>query len=104
MNLDCNPHGGVRGIRKYFPFFHKYVMFFHMKTTLIIDDQIMRRLKAEAAKRKVTLSSLVEAGVRDLLERGLESPSLPPLPTFDMGKPRLNLADRDALYRVMDNE
>ena len=36
----------------------------HMKTTLLIDDQIMRRLKAQAAREGRTLSQLVEAALR----------------------------------------
>jgi len=64
-------------------------MVFHMKTTLNIDDGVMNRLKEEAARRGTTMSSLVEAGIRLVLEGpGARSrPPLPPMPTFHGGEP-----------------
>lgn len=78
-------------------------MVFHMKTTLVIDDQIMRRLKQEAARRRRTVSELVEAALRLFLEKpGKSQPALPPLPTFDGGTSRVDIADREALYQAME--
>ena len=77
-------------------------MFFHIETTLNIDDGVMARLKEEAARRGTTMSELVEAGIRLVLHsRGLDPrPDLPPLPTFDSGGESVDVADRSALYRV----
>lgn len=73
-----------------------------MKTTLIIPDRIFRELKRRAARRRTTLSAVVA----ETLLRGLEeSPGpakLEPLPVHDMGKARVDIADRDALYRAME--
>ncbi len=71
-------------------------MVFHMKTTLNIDDGVMNRLKEEAARRGTTMSSLVEAGIRLVLEGpGARSrPPLPPMPTFHGGEPLVDVADR----------
>jgi hypothetical protein len=79
-------------------------MVFHMKTTLNIDDGVMARLKQEAARRGTTMSELVEAGIRLVLEGPGPRPrkELPPLPTFNSGGFLVDVADRDALYRVMD--
>ena len=78
-------------------------MVFHMKTTLVIDDQIMRRLKMEAARRRSTLSELVEAALRSMLDSSSSAPRpLPPLPVYDLGGANVDLADRDALYRLME--
>ena len=44
-------------------------MVFHMKTTLVIDDQIMSRLKQEAVRRNTTISQLVEAALRSFLRK-----------------------------------
>jgi hypothetical protein len=75
-----------------------------MKTTLIIPDQVMRELKRRAAERGATLSSVVA----DALRRGLAEPGQPsepaPLPTHRMGRPRVDLADREALFRAMEEE
>jgi hypothetical protein len=79
-------------------------MLFHMKTTLIIPDHIVRELKRRAARRGETLSAVVA----EVLRRGLGEPGgapadLPPLPTHPMGRPTADLADRDALYRAMED-
>lgn len=77
-------------------------MILHMKTTLIIPDHIVRELKRRAADRGQTLSAVVA----ECLRRGLAQPDapdeLPPLTAHNMGRPRVDLADRDALYRAME--
>ena len=75
-----------------------------MKTTLQIDDEVMRRLKREAARQGKTMSELVETALRRLLEKPAEKVSLPPLPTFHGGAELVDIADRDALYRAMEEE
>jgi hypothetical protein len=74
-----------------------------MKTTMLIDDGVMRRLKAEAARRGTTVSSLVDAALRTMLERPPDvGGRLPALPEFDLGGARVDIADRDALYHAME--
>lgn len=77
-------------------------MLFHMKTTLVLPDHVVRELRRRAARRGETLSAVVAEALR----RGLAAPDapgeLPPLPTHQMGRPLVDLADRDALYRAMD--
>lgn len=77
-------------------------MVFRMKTTLIIDDGVMTRLREEAARQGRTLSEMVEAALRLLLDERPARTPLPPLPTFDGGAERVDVADRDALYRVLE--
>jgi hypothetical protein len=80
-------------------------MVFHMKTTLNIDDRVMERLRAEAARRGTTMSELVEAGLRLVLERDPEwVAELPPLPSWDGGSPRADLSNREALVDFMERE
>lgn len=76
----------------------------HMKTTLSIDDQVMREVKAEAARRGTTMSEFVEAALRRMLEPAPPEPVLPPLPTFHGGRELVDVSDREALYRVFDEE
>jgi len=78
-------------------------MIFHMKTTLVIHDDVMKRLREEAAERDTTISELVEAALRLMLEprRGGQS-EIPPLPVFDLGGAYVDIADRDALYQAME--
>ena len=76
-----------------------------MKTTLNIDDSVMQRLREEAARRGTTMSALVEAGLRRVLApeaaKG-EPANLPPLPTWRSGGFLVDIDDRDALYRAME--
>ena len=76
----------------------------HMKTTLNIDDRVMREVKAEAARRGTTMSELVEAALRRMLEPEPYEPELPPLPTFHGGRELVDVSDREALYRVFDKD
>jgi hypothetical protein len=79
-------------------------MVFHMKTTLVIDDGVMRRLKQEAARQGLTLSELVEAALRRMLDPAeTERRSLPPLPVFNGGRLLVDIANREALYAAMDD-
>ena len=82
-------------------------MVFHIvKTTLNIDDSVMRRLREEAARRGTTMSALVEAGLRRVLAaspQGENQPeALPPLPSWNGGKQLVDIADREELYTVME--
>jgi hypothetical protein len=73
-----------------------------MKTTLNIDETVMRHLKREAARQSRTMSDLVETTLRLFLQPKRRSAELPPLPTFDSGGALVDVADRDALYQAME--
>lgn len=45
-----------------------------MKTTIEISDALLRRAKELAARRNTTLRELIEAALRDTLEREATSP------------------------------
>ena len=81
-------------------------MVIHMKTTLNIDDTVMRRLREEAARRETTMSALVEAGLRHVLDSGptrvTDPDSLPELPRWNSGGALVDVANRDELYAAMD--
>lgn len=75
-----------------------------MRTTLNIDDTVMQRLREEAARRGTTMSQLVEAGLRRILDEEPAAPQeLPPLPSWDGGPVRVDVADRNALLDLMDD-
>jgi hypothetical protein len=78
-------------------------MLFHMRTTLVIDDDLFRRLKRLAAQENRTLSEVTQ----EVLRRGLRDLPKPrrgtvELPTFSLGRPLVDVADRDQLYEVLD--
>jgi hypothetical protein len=76
----------------------------HMKTTLNINDTVMTQLRQEAARQQKTMSELVEAALRLLFHSAKQSKKkkLRPLPSFHGGKPRVDIADRNALYDFME--
>ncbi|MCA1809856.1 MAG: hypothetical protein ABR497_05975 [Kiritimatiellia bacterium] len=73
-----------------------------MKTTLNISDITMLEVKREAARRRQTMSELVEAALRAIMETEQRAVDLPPLPEFSGGGIRVNVANRDVLYNVME--
>ena len=85
---------------------HTGCMVFHMKTTLNIDDTVMQRLREEAARRSTTISALVEAGLRRILD---DPPAdkekrrvMPPLPKWKGGPFLIDVSSRDEMYRAFD--
>jgi len=77
-------------------------MVFHMKTTLNISNVVMAQLKQEAALQGRTMSELVEGALRALLNTSEVAEDLPPLPQFSTGGARVNVANREALYEIME--
>ena len=79
-----------------------------MKITLNIDDTLMRRLQEEATQRGTTMSALVEAGIRSVLTMSTptdgRSDRLPPLPHWRSGGLRVDISNREELYRIMDDD
>ena len=81
-------------------------MVYHMKTTLNIDESVMQRLREEAARQGKTMSELVEAGLRRVLEEpGPEGVEVrEPLPEWHSGGAYVDVADRNALYDRMERD
>ena len=75
---------------------------------LNIDETLMRRLREEAERRQTTVTELVETGIRRVLAEPVPtddgSDPLEPLPSWRGGQPLVDICDRDALYRVMEEE
>ena len=72
-----------------------------MKTTLNIENGVMRDLKMRAAREGRTMSELVETALRRLLDEHPEKKDLPPLPVMT-ARELVDVSDRDALYRAME--
>ena len=79
----------------------------HMKTTLNIDETVMQRLRDEAARSGTTMSALVEAGLRIVLPASVSfggpRDDLPPLPVWKSGGFKVDIANREELYRILDD-
>jgi hypothetical protein len=74
------------------------------RTTLLLDDNQMVRLKNLARAQGRTMTDLIN----EFIAEGLAARAAPKpeqalnLPVFDMGRPRVNLADREALEGIME--
>ncbi|HEX3430641.1 MAG TPA: ribbon-helix-helix protein, CopG family [Rhizomicrobium sp.] len=73
-----------------------------MKTTLNIDDSVMRSLRREAARQGRTMSELVESALRLLLQSPAKPRKRARLPSFRSGGMLVDISDRDALYNAID--
>ena len=80
-------------------------MLLHMRTTLIVNDNLMARIKSLAALEKATLSAMVEKIlIRGLSERIAPKKNLRALPSFRAGKERVDISNREALYQFIDKK
>ncbi len=75
-----------------------------MRTTLVIDDDLYREVKALAAYRGATVTSLVEDSLRAMLGRSfsISSGSLPVLPQVGGPRPGVDLDDNAALRDILE--
>jgi hypothetical protein len=77
-----------------------------MRTTIRLDDDLLRDARALAARQGRTLTSLIEDGLREQLAR--TSPEAPrnrvKLPTFQGGglRPGIDLDDNAAVREALD--
>jgi hypothetical protein len=76
-----------------------------MKTTLNLNDELLREAKKKAAEDGTTLTHVVEQGLRAVLNED-ESPAEPYVFDFPVvdggGPPMVDVADREALYDLME--
>ncbi|HEX2888436.1 DUF6364 family protein [Vineibacter terrae] len=73
-----------------------------MKITLQIDDKVIAQLKREAARQGRSTSELAEKALRTLLRSQKEADAPGPLPVFRGGGALVDVANRDALRRVLN--
>ena len=77
-----------------------------MRTTLIIDDPVLERARKMATRKNKPLSELVTDAVEEYLLRFAgEKRSMdrhPDLKAYSMGKPSVDINNRDELYRRME--
>lgn len=78
-----------------------------MKTTLNLNDQVLRRAKGRAARDGITLTRFVEDALRARLDvaRDGKAPFRLRLKTVKGDRPpNVDIGDRDALYDVIDRD
>lgn len=77
----------------------------HMKrTTLILEDACIDRVRQIAQREGRQLSEVVNELLADALQRRrVTRRAALTLPSYSMGRPRVNLGDRNALEALMDS-
>ena len=81
-------------------------MLIRMRTTLDIDDALMRKVKEFARRANRTATDVIEAAIQGLLARSARRPKgfkLRLAPVRGQLRPGVDLADRDALYDRMQD-
>lgn len=76
-----------------------------MRTTLDLDDALLRAVKARAAETGRTMTSLIEEALREHLARTDDAAPAPPLRWVVVeggARPGVDLAGRDALLDLME--
>lgn len=74
------------------------------RTTIDLDQSVMRDLRGRAKRENKSMGQVAS----ELLARALavEPVASPPFEwkTYDMGEPLVDLEDKDALYRIFDED
>jgi len=75
------------------------------RTTIAIEERIYERVRSKARKERRHFQDCANELLRLGLQANERKGARPaPLPVFSMGKPLVDIADRDSLYDVMDEE
>jgi hypothetical protein len=78
-----------------------------MRTTIRLDEGLLRQVKAEATRRGETVTALIERGLRLVLSGGYRSPRRPRVKLPVSGatggtRPGVDLSDSSALLDRLD--
>lgn len=74
------------------------------RTTLVLEDACMRGIRALARREGRQLSEVVNSLLAEGLQRRRARRATRfELPSYAMGRPRVNLGDRNALEALMDS-
>lgn len=81
-------------------------MLSHMRTTIDINDTLLRAAKAHAARERKSLKEIFEQALRTFLAGPAPAPYAPPIPKFRGQGVQLgvDLTDNAALQDIMDAE
>lgn len=79
-----------------------------MRTTIRIDEKLLKEAKEQAARRGKTLTALIEDALRESLRRQHDSPKRQPVKLVTFGGqgllPGVDLDDSAALLDLMEAE
>ena len=81
-------------------------MVFHMKTTLVINDRIMLKVKEEAVRTGRNISELVETALSEFLKPKKKGANkgIKTLPSFNSGRCYVDISSRNDLFNILDSD
>jgi hypothetical protein len=75
------------------------------RTTMALDERLIERIREKARREGKPFQDCANELLRLGLEASAQSTTPPPpLPTFSLGEALVDIADREALYQVLDSE
>ena len=75
------------------------------RTTVALDERLLERLRNKARAEDRLLQDCINEVLRLGLDASESATDPPPsLPVFQLGRPRVELADREALQALMDDD
>lgn len=76
-----------------------------MKTTLNLDERVLKNAKEQAARDGITLTAFVEQALKARLlpQSEIETYRFQPKVVKGSRPPNVDIAEREALYEVIDN-
>ncbi len=86
------------------PYSRTYGTFHRMKTTLVLPDPLVDRLKAEATARSVSMSAVVTEALLRMFDSAPTARAPYRLPTLDGGPTLMDIANREVLYDLLDGD
>ena len=70
-----------------------------MRTTLVLDDGLLRQVRRRAAERNLTVSDVVNEAIRESL--GRPAPAAPPYEMIAYGRPSEQVSHEPADFAVI---
>lgn len=75
------------------------------RTTLDLDSSVLEQLRSLARSEHKSMGQLASERLAVALSDDTSAQAVPlRLPTWSMGKPKVDLHDKDALWRVLDHD
>ena len=100
---ESNPRPFALGTAAVMHIYALYCMLIHMRTTMDLSDELLRKAKRRAADEQIPLRDVVEAALRRYLSRKTTGGKHKLRWRVERGRlqPGVNLDDRDALFDLM---
>jgi hypothetical protein len=73
-----------------------------MDVSVDLPTELIEAAEREAARQGTTLARLVEAALRHMLNQAPPNSASFRIPILDLGRPRIDIANRDAVHDGLD--